>query len=319
MVQAPGSRIVPSDDETDTNSKPIEVHGPAWARGILPAPALVSRQWSHALARRSREPSRVAGFIEPASNAHHVVMATSVGFHFEARELGTGRWRHYEVEPGELCVVGAGSAPTELCWESRGQGRSLEVLELYIDPARLREKSRHGGAVSIEPEWRVLRDPLLGELLRGIARELDHPESDMELFGDLATELFAIQLERAHGVSGLPASARRGGLSPFVLQSVREYVAAHLASGIRLPRLASIAGLSPFHFARAFKVSTGLSPHAYVLHCRISLAKKLLSRTTLSIADIARRTGFTSSGQLSSRFRASTGTTPTAFRGLTRR
>jgi AraC family transcriptional regulator len=309
---------VASDDETDRNSKPIEGQGPAWARTILPAPALASRQWSHALARRCREPARAAGFIEPASSAHHVVVATSVGFHFEARELGTGRWHHYEVGPGELCVLGAGGAPTELCWESRGRGRTLEVLELYVDPAGLREKSVHGGAVSIEPEWRVLRDPLLTELLGGIARELDRPESDLELFGDLATELFALQLERAHGVSRAPARARRGGLPPFVLQSVREYVAAHLASAIRLSRLASLAGLSPFHFARAFKASIGLSPHAYVLHCRITEAKRLLSRTTLSIADIARRTGFSSSGQLSSRFRASTGTTPSAFRGLAR-
>jgi AraC family transcriptional regulator len=86
-----------------------------------------------------------------------------------------------------------------------------------------------------------------------------------------------------------------------------------------LQRLAALAGLSPFHFSRAFKASTGLSPHAYVLHCRVAEAKRLLSHTSLAVADIALRTGFSSPGQLSARFRAATGTTPSAFRGLTRR
>jgi AraC family transcriptional regulator len=296
-----------------------EAQSPTWARSILPAPAIASRQWSHALARRCREPARVAGFIEPASNVHHIVMATSVGFHFEVRELGTGKWRHYAVGPGELCVIGAGGAPSELCWQSQGRGRTFEVVEVYIDPVGLRSKDAPGARVSLEPDWRVLRDPLVTELLGGIARELDRPDSDEELFGDLATTLLGVQLERAHGVSSMSQTLRRGGLPPFVLQRVREYVAAHLASAIRLQRLAALAGLSPFHFSRAFKASTGLSPHAYVLHCRIAEAKRLLSRTTLAVADIAQRTGFSSPGQLSARFRAAAGTTPSAFRGLTRR
>lgn len=262
----------------------------------------------------------MAGFIEPASTVHHVVMATSAGFQFEARELGTGKWRQYSVEPGELCVVGAGSAPTELCWQSQGRGRSLDVVELYLDPAGLSESRSPSGPVSIEPVWQVLRDPLLGELLTGIASELDRPESDQELFGDLATTLFALQLQRAHGVTSQASEKPlRGGLSPFALRSVREYVAAHLASAIRLQRLAAVAGLSPFHFSRAFKASTGMSPHSYLLHCRIAEAKRLLSCTTLAAAEIARRTGFTSPGQFSARFRASTGMTPSSFRALTRR
>lgn len=292
----------------------------SWARSILPAPTLASRQWSHALLRRCREPARVAGFIEPASSLHHVVMATNVGFQFEARELGTGKSRHYLVEPGELCLLGAGSAPTELCWQGQGNGSTLDVVELYIDPIGLCQSHAPGGPVAIEPTWRLLRDPLLGQLLSSVARELERPESDQDLFGDLATTLFALQLGRAFGVSG-PASEtqRRGGLSPFALRRVREYIAAHLASAIRLQRLAALAELSPFHFSRAFKASTGMSPHAYLLHCRITEAKRLLSCTTIAVAEVARRTGFTSPGHLSARFRAATGTTPSAFRALSRR
>jgi AraC family transcriptional regulator len=291
---------------------------PTWARSILPAPTLASRQWSQAVARRCREPAQVAGFIEPASLVHHIVMPLDVGFHFEARELGTGRWRRHEVRLGDLCVVGAGAAPMELCWRALGPGRSIEFLDLYLDAGSLPAESGRAPALSVEPTWRVLRDPLLAELLGSVGRELDQPASSEELFGDLATTLFALQLERAHGVSAASPGPRRSGLSPFVLKRVREYVASHLAGTIRLQQLAALAGLSPFHFSRAFKASTGLSPHAYVLHCRISESKRLLSGSHLTISDIARRTGFSGTGQLSTRFRAFTGKTPTAFRLLSR-
>jgi AraC family transcriptional regulator len=298
----------------DSPTSPVS--GPSWARAIQPAPTLVSRQWSQALARRCREPARVAGFIEPASLAHHIVMPLDVGFHFEARELGTGRWHRHEVRVGELCVVGAGAAPMELCWRALGPGRSIEFLDLYLDPASQPAESEHAPARSLEPTWRVLRDPLLTELLGSVGRELAQPGSSEELFGDLATTLFALQLERAHGVNVASSGPRRSGLSPFVLKRVREYVASHLAGTIRLQQLAALAGLSPFHFSRAFKASTGLSPHAYVLHCRITEAKRLLSGSNLTVSDVARRIGFGGAGQLSRRFRAFTGTTPTAFRLL---
>jgi AraC family transcriptional regulator len=245
-------------------------------------------------------------------------MPTSAGFQFEARELSTGRWRRYDVAPGELCVVGAGAAPSELCWRSLGKGKSLDVIELYLDPMAAGTLDGRSPASALPPEWGVLRDPLLTELLRALGKELERPESVEDLFGDLATALLAVQLERAYGVPEARPRLVGGGLAPLALKRVREYVAAHLARGIRLQQLASIAGLSPYHFARAFKTSTGLSPNSFVLHCRIADAKRLLSGSSLPIGEVARRTGFTGPGHLSTRFRAMTGTTPSMYRKLSR-
>jgi AraC-like DNA-binding protein len=258
----------------------------------------------------------VAGFIEPAATAHHIVMATEVGFRLEARELGSGRTRSHDVARGELCVGGAGGTPIELGWRSHGRARTIDVVELYLDPGGLHELGARAATLWLEPHWQVLRDPLLAELLRAIAGELHRPESDQELFGDLAVALFAAKLERALGVPEPSRSSRRGGLAPFALRRVREYVAAHLADRIRLGQLAALAGLSQFHFARAFKASIGVSPHTYVLRCRIGEAKRLLCHSNLPIVEIARRTGFSSAGQLSTRFRAVTGITPSRFRSL---
>lgn len=285
---------------------------------ILPAPTLASRQWPHAVARSCRDPAHVRGFLEPASNVHHVVMSMSTGFRVESRELGSGRWRSSEVGPGELVIAGAGAAPTELCWSSRGRGRTIDLLELYLDPAMLGADDEGAPYLRLEPQWTHVRDPLLTQLLFELARGLKDPNSTEIVFGEHATMLFAQQLRRAHGAVAAQPRLQRGGLAPRSLARVREYVAAHLAGSLRLSQLAAVAALSTCHFARAFKLSTGLSPHAYVVRCRIEEAKRLLTTSTLPISDIARRTGFRGSSQLSTRFRAATGSAPSAFRSLGR-
>lgn len=303
-----------ADEGNRTGAAP----GSKLSRSILPAPTLVSRQWPHAVARLCRDPAHVQGFLEPASEVHHVVMAMNASFRVESRELGTGRWRSYEVGAGELLVSGAGAPPGELCWASLGGERTIDLIELYLDPSALRSGSDGDARPSLEPRWTLLRDPLLSQLLVEVGKGLSRPDSAEILFGELATTLFAEQLVRAHGAVSAPPRLHRAGLTPRALGRVREYVAAHLAGTIRLAQLAAVAGLSAFHFARAFKLSTGLSPHAYVVRCRIEEAKRLLATSTLPIAEIARRTGFRGSGQLSTRFRASTGSAPSAFRRLAR-
>jgi AraC family transcriptional regulator len=288
------------------------------ARSILPAPTLVSRQWPHAVARLCRDPAHVQGFLEPASNVHHVVMAMSAGFRVESRELGSARWRSSEVAPGELVIAGAGAAPTELCWRSHGPGRTIDLLELYLDPSALSAADDASARLQLEPHWTHVRDPLLSHLLAELAKGLRNPDSAELAFGELATLLFARQLQRSHGAAGAPPGPRHGGLAPFCLARVREYVAAHLSGSLRLGQLAAVAGLSPFHFSRAFKLTTGLSPHAYVTRCRIEEAKRLLITSTLPISEIARRAGFRGSGQLSTRFRAATGRAPSAYRRFSR-
>lgn len=288
------------------------------ARSLAPAPTLAVRQWTHALARSCREPARGDGFITPAIEVHQIVMAKSVGFRIETREVGTSRWHAQEIAPGELYVLGAGGAPHELCWRSLERGSTLDTVELYLDPAALRVGNEGAPLPTLAPHWQLLSDPLLTQLLLELDGALALPDSEDELFGEVATQLFALQLARAHAELGRPQQSRRGGLTPIALRRVREFIAAHLGREIRLNQLAAVAGLSSCHFARGFKVSTGLSPHAYVVRCRIEEAKRLLAASTLPISEVARRTGFSGPSQLSTRFRALTKQTPSTWRQLAR-
>lgn len=106
----------------------------------------------------------------------------------------------------------------------------------------------------------------------------------------------------------------RGGLTGLQLRRIKEFLDAHISKEIGISELASLVGLSQFHFIRTFKHSVGLSPYQYVLSARISVAKEMLSKRDLSIDDVALAVGFSSASQLNRVFRKLIGVTPTAFR-----
>jgi transcriptional regulator of acetoin/glycerol metabolism len=111
-----------------------------------------------------------------------------------------------------------------------------------------------------------------------------------------------------------PAPQAQGGLSPRAMRRVREYVEVHLGESIDLSMLAGVAGLSMHHFARQFKQSAGVTPHAYLTQKRVERAQEMLVQTGLSLAEIAFAVGFFDQGHLARHFRHMLGTTPREFR-----
>lgn len=108
--------------------------------------------------------------------------------------------------------------------------------------------------------------------------------------------------------------APRGGLAPSVLRRVHEYIDAHLSSKIEIEELAALAGLSECHFARAFKQSTGLPPHRYLMQHRVDVAADLLKNTDTPIADLSLATGFADQSHFSRIFGQFMAETPRAYR-----
>ena len=121
------------------------------------------------------------------------------------------------------------------------------------------------------------------------------------------------------GQAAVPSVAQlrpriRGGLPPRVLQRVREFIEAHLAENVSVQTLATIAGLSMYHFARAFKQSEGATPHDYLLQRRVRRAQELLAATDLSLSEIALASGFADQSHCARRFRQHVGVTPGRYR-----
>ena len=106
----------------------------------------------------------------------------------------------------------------------------------------------------------------------------------------------------------------RGGLAGWQEKKVAQYIGEHLPEDISLATLAELAGLSPFHFARAFKQSFGLPPHRYLSSLRVEQAKSLLADPAVSVTQVGFNLGFSETSSFTTTFRKHTGLTPTAYR-----
>jgi AraC-like DNA-binding protein len=103
------------------------------------------------------------------------------------------------------------------------------------------------------------------------------------------------------------------------LAAVRAFIDRHYAKPLTVEALASRAGLSLFHFIRAFRAEVGETPHHYLRTRRIERAKELLVTTPLPVTEICDRIGFQSLGSFSSLFRRLTGETPAQYRAERRK
>ena len=109
-------------------------------------------------------------------------------------------------------------------------------------------------------------------------------------------------------------AALRGGIRPYVLTRVLQLIDTCLHQRLHVEDLAREACLSPFHFARMFKQSTGQSPHAYVVARRVERAREMLVASDLSIREVSRLAGFSTHAHFCSVFRAKTCMTPATYR-----
>jgi AraC-like DNA-binding protein len=94
----------------------------------------------------------------------------------------------------------------------------------------------------------------------------------------------------------------------------KAYIEAHLEDDLRVHDIAGVVKLSPFHFSRAFRQNTGLSPHQFLTERRIARARELLGKHNMSISDIAYSVGFSSQAHMTTVFRKCLGITPGMYR-----
>ncbi len=124
-----------------------------------------------------------------------------------------------------------------------------------------------------------------------------------------------LRLLHAGGWTGGPArETYRSRLAPWQVKRVTDFMRANLTETLRLSELAAISGLSPSHFGRAFKGSTGLPPHRWQLNMRIEQARALLADAGASLADIACATGFADQSHFTRVFSRIVGVSPGAWR-----
>jgi AraC-like DNA-binding protein len=105
-----------------------------------------------------------------------------------------------------------------------------------------------------------------------------------------------------------------GRLAPWQLRRVSEYLNAHMAEDVQLHVLSGLVNLSRSYFSRAFKASTGLAPHQWLLHARIAKAKQLMLDGGRPLAQVAVDVGFADQAHFTRTFGRAVGESPGAWR-----
>lgn len=194
------------------------------------------------------------------------------------------------------------------------------ILHLYLPPSLFLSDNLGEGfdATAIDSLRRKggFRDPLLAEIAYAIMLELEHETSAGRLLAEtLALSLVARLIQNhAASQSGLVTPASGEGLDRRRLARVLDYIEANLEGDLTVARLASVACLSEFYFARAFKAAIGKSPHRHVSARRLDRAKDLLCHADRALIDIALALRFSCQANFTRAFRRATGQTPAQYR-----
>lgn len=223
-----------------------------------------------------------------------------------AQSFDGGPTRRFTLRPGTLGFYPAGVQ----VGVSHGPGRVLQVLQ---DPLLYRDLiAEVGGGPAIGP-ISDFADPLVAQIVRSLVLEVGSDPADRLLVDGLSMAL-AVQLTRRFSAAGKPPESEARGLSRERLRRVLDHIEAHLSEELSLVELANVACLSPFHFSRCFKRSTGVGPQRYVVGRRVERAREMIRQTAEPLAAIAQALGFSDQSHFTQVFRRETGATPARFR-----
>jgi AraC family transcriptional regulator len=245
--------------------------------------------------------------VEPMT--HHVIMAYNGSVQRMERRTGrsavTGTFR-----PGVVIVIPEGSTSR---WDIP---KPVDVVQLYLPHATLERVADEADvATPIELLERTAQpDPVTSRLLLSAADVLGGDEALDTLFRQQLIDLLAMRLLAAHTGSPTVIQPVRGGLAPRTLLRSVERLRSDSDADVSLAALASEAGLSRFHFCRAFKESTGLSPHAWLRQHRLEQAMNMLRDKEASVMSVAAALGYASQTAFTAAFRKMTGETPSDWR-----
>ena len=220
----------------------------------------------------------------------------------------TGKQRYQFIKNGNISIVSP-NLPHETWIE-----QSAEMIIINLHPKSIAQVSDELNLKSarIIPQWTVNKDRLIEQL--GIALQAEFQQGKpTNIYVESIGNLLLVHLLRHYSTTDL-VTIPDDRLSPKKLQQTRSYLQENLERSISLSELAEVVELSPSRFARAFKQTTGTSPHKYIVECKIAKAKELLKNPQLSIADISYTLNFSSQSHFTSVFRRLTGTTPHIYR-----
>lgn len=270
--------------------------------------------WQSVMARSYLERPLADEFTTLPTANLLVVLITGGVYAIEAR-LGK-RWYSTVYRTGSAGLTPPGNAST-LRWRTIGK-QPMTSLHLYLAPDLFADAGMGHGQAAMErvPDVLAADDPTVAAVGASLGWALETKAS--ALYADSAAQFLAAHLvERTPGCRSVPAGR---GLGDKAVRDVVEYMHAHLAEDVGLENLSAVARLSKFHFLRSFKVSTGVTPHRFLIEIRMARAAELLRTTPSTVNWVAAQCGYRNHSHFATVFAEHIGQSPARYRAeLSRR
>ncbi len=282
----------------------------------MAAPALASMPDDAGRVCIRRYTDTCAEMDQPALSEN--LLCLHLGGAKQVRRWRGGHMSAHEIELGALTVLPAGQSNR---WETHGpiDFAHLTLNTALLDQIAIEEFDREPRACELVDVIGA-RNPYIEQLFARLLAAIQERGGRERLYPDSLLTVLSVALLGEH--STLPARARAptpaafktGGLAGWRLRRVIDYMLDKLAADISLAELTALTGLSRAQFFRAFKQSTGFSPHRYLVRLRLDRAQIMLDGTELSVARIGEAVGYSDGARFSAHFRARFGVSPRLYR-----
>jgi len=191
-------------------------------------------------------------------------------------------------------------------------------VHFYLTRAALDEIADEANAARVETiayePGIPAADPVIMHIGLAVAPAFKAPQSVASLFVDSMTRSLCAHVAQVYGGMHPRQRAPRGRLAPWQERRAKELIRASIDGDISVARLAKECRLSSGHFARAFRETTGVPPHRWLLKCRIDHARELLGDRSMGLSEVALASGFADQSHLTRVFTRVLGISPGALR-----
>ncbi len=236
--------------------------------------------------------------------ARQVIVGQHVGPAVALKWRGQdGDDRSTTVVPGNLYVA----TPDHPLWLSWAEPIDMFVIAIevaYFEAVRRRLGLQDATVLA----GLHTTDASLGQIVSLFQNVMEGRAAGMQAYLHSIASTLIAYVSQPGGLAAVPGE--HGRLSPGQLHRVITYVERHIGEILTLRMLAEAAGLSLYHFATAFRRTTGETPHRFVVDRKIAYARMLLADQGMKIPDVAASLGFASQSHFTQQFRRSTGITP---------
>jgi AraC family transcriptional regulator len=230
---------------------------------------------------------------------------------FCASFMMDGCWRRCEYAKGDIIII-----PSTQVFPRTQLDRETPLLELFLNPTVLKRAAIDFDSSENIELTRKLRvnDPLIEQMGLAMMAEVKIGGACSKLYVESMTTALTAHLLRRHCSKQSVVEEYTGGLPKYKLREVIEYINTHLENNLALSELAAVACISQTYFASLFKQSMGITPHQYVMQCRIEKAKVLLRESQLTLVEVSQQVGFQNQSHFTRVFKQYTSVTPKVYK-----